>query len=135
MAKGRKTGGRDFVKGHTYGNGKKLTSEQKKMSAWLRGYSGKLAIAKIYQTPYLELKKITDVRSKTSQEMMTGELLIARIFEKAVAKGDMEIFNRFYVMLFGNEENYDGGPVTNINETNIHTIFMRSLKEYQKKDD
>lgn len=86
MAYGRKTGGRDFSKGNTFGRGsKKLTDEQKELAKMLKAQDGKLLIAKY-------------AFEEDGEGSPTLDRLIKRVLEVGLNKGDVNVlewvFNR-----------------------------------------
>jgi hypothetical protein len=128
VAKGKKTGGKDFIKGNPLspqgGRATKLTQEQKEISKQLKKYSAKFLIGKFFMMEYSELTSFIQ-NKKTSQ---VGELLTARVIEKAVAKADLHVLEWMYARLFGEAK---AEVDLNLNMKDLHKIVMGRIKNYQ----
>ena len=104
MAYGRKTGGRNFEKGHKLAKGTpKLSDEQRLLRKALNELHGKLLIVKYCIKSHAELKQFIKNPNATCLELM-----IARMIERAISKAEVQYLNWIYERLGWDfdEENY-----------------------------
>ena len=104
MAYGRKTGGRNFEKGHKLSKGQpKLSEEQIEIRRTLEQLNGKLLLAKYCIKSHAELKEFIKDPDATCLELM-----IAKMIERAISKAEVQYLNWIYERLGWDfdEENY-----------------------------
>jgi hypothetical protein len=112
MARGKKTGGRDFVPGDKRAGRNPLDKDVKNM---LKLDRNELIthLRRINSLPYKELKKMRDI-----EELPTNLLLLVRGFCKVVEKADWSDINLIFNRIYGNV------PLDINNKTEIKQIII-----------
>lgn len=105
IAAGRKTGGKDFVKGHAkVGGRKKLSEEQLEIKRMLESQPGTLLLAKYAMMEYPDLKEFIKSAKAGEKSVQTIELLIACILEHGIEKCDLMKLSWFVDRLFSKHD-------------------------------
>jgi hypothetical protein len=107
MSENKKTFGKPFKKGQAGGPGRTaLTIEQKKLNHLIKSQNGKYFLAKLWFSKFSEVKEII-----TNKNTRTGELMLARLFEKGVSKADYKIVSFIFDRLgWYEEDNINNRP-------------------------
>ena len=96
MAKGKKTGGRDFPKGHKFGKGRPKIPEEVKKARELNKAQASLILNKYFWQSEAELKKVMN-----DPKVSIGEKGIVAILMKAKKDGDQHKMEWLFQRLIG----------------------------------
>lgn len=125
MATGKKTGGKDFVKGQGKipGAGRpELTDEQREIKKQLKKYSGKLMLAKYLLMPHQEFENINE------DELPVVEYFSVKLLSKAMRNCDFQIYQYFFGRVFG-----EVGKDVNVN-VKSNSFYKDIMSEIHGKD-
>ena len=100
MAKGKKTGGKDFVKGRPKTGGTvPLNDEQKEIKKELKRTSGKLKVAKYVLMSQSELDEIVKGLDKKKIDLPVIDVFCANVICKGINKADLNVLNWIFSIL------------------------------------